>query len=44
MTKREKYEMYNSLLCLAMSLEKRVTTIDLRNETSVTGKIKEVDR
>lgn len=42
-TKHEKYQFFNTLLCLAKSLENRCTTIDLRNETSVTGKITQVD-
>lgn len=42
-SKRESFFLYNTLLCLVKSLEKRYTVIDLRNEVSVSGKIVEVD-
>ena len=42
-TRQENIILQNSLLCLVKALENRCTTIDLRNEMSVTGKITEVD-
>lgn len=42
-TKKEKHFMFNSLVCLAQSLEGRYTIVDLRNESCVTGKIDQVD-
>lgn len=42
-TKQEKYFLFNGLVCLVQSLEGRYTTIDLRNESCVTGKIEQVD-
>jgi hypothetical protein len=42
-SKQEKYFLYNGLVCLVQSLEGRYTTVDLRNESSVTGKIEQVD-
>lgn len=42
-SKKEKYYLYNSLVCLAQGIEGKYTTIDLRNESSVCGKIEQVD-
>ncbi|VEN52047.1 unnamed protein product [Callosobruchus maculatus] len=42
-SKREKYFYRNNLVCVVKSLEGIYTTIDLRNETYVTGKIVRVD-
>ncbi|XP_074037040.1 U7 snRNA-associated Sm-like protein LSm10 isoform X2 [Leptinotarsa decemlineata] len=42
-TKREKYQLFNSLSCLVKSLEGHNTVIDLRNENIVSGKVVKVD-
>jgi hypothetical protein len=42
-TKQEKAYLYNGLVCLVQSLEGRYTTVDLRNESCVSGKIEQVD-
>ncbi|XP_050299669.1 U7 snRNA-associated Sm-like protein LSm10 [Anthonomus grandis grandis] len=42
-TKREISQFFNSLSGLVKNLEGRYTTVDLRNETCVTGKIVKVD-
>lgn len=42
-TKKEKFQFYNSLACVVKSLEGQYTVVDLRNESTVTGKIKEMD-
>jgi hypothetical protein len=42
-SKREKFNLFNGLLCLVQSLEGKYTTVDLRNESCVTGKIEQVD-
>lgn len=42
-SKREKYFLFNGLVCLVQSLEGRYTAVDLRNESCVTGKIEQVD-
>jgi len=42
-TKQEKYFLFNGLVCLVQGLEGRYTTIDLRNESCVMGKIEQVD-
>lgn len=43
MTRRMKMKTVESLACLVKSVENQFTTIDLQNETSVYGFIKEVD-
>ncbi|XP_022194609.1 U7 snRNA-associated Sm-like protein LSm10 [Nilaparvata lugens] len=43
LSSKEKYHTFNGLNCLVKGLEGRFTTIDLRNESFVTGKIEEVD-
>ena len=42
-SRKEKFEIYNGLVCLAQGIEGSFTTVDLRNESSVTGKIEQVD-
>ena len=42
-SKREKFESFNGLVCLAQGIEGSFTTVDLRNESYVTGKIEQVD-
>jgi hypothetical protein len=42
-SKREKFFLYNGLVCLVQSLEGKYTTVDLRNESCVTGKVEQVD-
>jgi len=42
-TKKEKHFLFNGLVCLVQSLEGKYTTVDLRNESCVTGKIEQVD-
>jgi hypothetical protein len=42
-SKHEIYRIYNDLTCLAVSLVNKNILIDLRNETSVAGKIVNVD-
>lgn len=41
--KREKFNLYNSLVCIPHTLLNQNTIIDLRNETSVAGTIHFVD-
>lgn len=43
LTSREKFFSLNGLVCLSQALEGEYTVIDLRNESSVTGKIEQVD-
>jgi len=40
---KERFFLYNGLVCLVQSLEGKYTTVDLRNESCVTGKIEQVD-
>lgn len=40
---REKFFALNGLVCLVQALENKYTTVDMRNETSVFGKVNEVD-
>ena len=40
---REKYKSTNSLICLLQGVTNRVTTVELRNETTATGQIVNVD-
>nr|CAH7758853.1 unnamed protein product [Callosobruchus chinensis] len=42
-SKKEQYFYHNSLVCVVKALEGIYTTIDLRNDTYVTGKIVRVD-
>jgi len=42
-TRRMKMKTVESLVCLIKSVENQYTTIDLQNETSVYGLVKEVD-
>lgn len=42
-TNREKFKIRNSLICLIKAAEGYITTVDLRNENTVTGKIECVD-
>lgn len=42
-SRREKFFLINGLVCLVQGLEGRCTTVDLRNESCVTGKIEQVD-
>ncbi|KAJ9595254.1 hypothetical protein L9F63_013442 [Diploptera punctata] len=42
-SRREKFNIYNGLVCLAQGIEGSYTTVDLRNESCVTGKIEQVD-
>lgn len=42
-SKAEKFNFYNSLICLAKALTGKYTIVDLRNDASVTGKINFVD-
>lgn len=42
-TKREKYYMMSSMLCLLKTVEGKRTTVELRDEKEVTGLIKHVD-
>jgi hypothetical protein len=41
--KQEKYFLFNGLVCLVQGIEGQYTTVDLRNESCVTGKIEQVD-
>lgn len=41
--RRETHSKYNTLACLVIALKNRNILIDLRNETSVAGKIEDVD-
>lgn len=43
MTRRMKMKTVENLVCLVKSLENQYTTIDLQNESSVYGFVKEVD-
>lgn len=43
MTRRTKLKTVESLVCLIKSMENQYTTIDLQNETTVYGLVKEVD-
>lgn len=43
MTRRMKMKTVESLVCAVKSLENQYTTIDLQNETTVYGLVKEVD-
>ncbi|XP_072018296.1 U7 snRNA-associated Sm-like protein LSm10 [Amphiura filiformis] len=40
---REKYKSTNSLICLLQGIMNRVTTVELRNESTATGLIENVD-
>lgn len=40
---REVFNSYNSLLCLAQAVTGSYTTIDLRNDSFISGKIEQVD-
>lgn len=42
-TNREKFLIKNTLICLLKAVEGKVTTVELRNENSVTGTIDHVD-
>lgn len=42
-TKREKHFLYNSLAILLKAVEKQQTTVDLRNEASITGIVENAD-
>ncbi|XP_053406147.1 U7 snRNA-associated Sm-like protein LSm10 isoform X2 [Mercenaria mercenaria] len=42
-TKREKFYMMNSMLCLLKVVEGKRTTVEMRDEKEVTGVIKHVD-
>ncbi|KAK6168897.1 hypothetical protein SNE40_020057 [Patella caerulea] len=42
-SQREKFIFKNTLLCLLKALERKRTTVELRNETSVSGTIDAVD-
>ncbi|CAH0383851.1 unnamed protein product [Bemisia tabaci] len=42
-SKKEKFILYNNLACLLKAVESKYTTVDLRNEAYVCGKIQEVD-
>lgn len=42
-TRRMKMKTVESLVCMVKSVENQYTTIDLRNETSVHGLVKDVD-
>lgn len=42
-SRKERFQYYNSLVCLAKALEGYRTLIDLRNEACLTGKIEQVD-
>nr|CAD7410004.1 unnamed protein product [Timema cristinae]CAD7426769.1 unnamed protein product [Timema monikensis] len=41
--RRERYNLYNGMVCLIQALKGKFTMIDLRNECTVSGKIDEVD-
>lgn len=43
MSKREKFKSRNSLVCLLQGLTGKTTTVELRNESSMTGCIEIVD-
>lgn len=43
LTRRTKMKTVESLVCMIKSLENQYTTIDLQNETSVHGLVKDVD-
>ncbi|XP_054273263.1 U7 snRNA-associated Sm-like protein LSm10 [Macrosteles quadrilineatus] len=40
---RERFFALNGLVCLVQSMEGKTTTVDLRNESSIYGKIDDVD-
>lgn len=40
---REKFLIKNTLICLLKAVEGKVTTVELRNENSITGTIEHVD-
>lgn len=40
---REVFNSYNSLLCVAQAVTGSYTTIDLRNDSFISGKIEQVD-
>ncbi|KAK7791716.1 hypothetical protein R5R35_000290 [Gryllus longicercus] len=42
-SKREKFYSYNTLVCLIEGLEGKYTTVDMRNESFVYGKIMQAD-
>nr|CAD7600812.1 unnamed protein product [Timema genevievae] len=42
-SRRERYNLFNGMVCLIQALKGKFTMIDLRNESTVTGKIDEVD-
>lgn len=42
-SRREKFYLFNSLVILAQGVEGKYTTVDLRNESSVSGRIDLVD-
>ncbi|CAH1402638.1 unnamed protein product [Nezara viridula] len=42
-SKREAFNSYNSLLCVAQAVTGSYTTIDLRNDSFISGKIEQVD-
>jgi hypothetical protein len=42
-SRKERFYLFNGLVCLVQSLEGKYTTVDLRNESCVTGKIDQVD-
>ncbi|XP_062589553.1 U7 snRNA-associated Sm-like protein LSm10 [Saccostrea cucullata] len=42
-SEREKYLVRNTLISLLKAVEGKVTTIELRNENSVTGRVEDVD-
>lgn len=42
-TRRMKMKTVESLVCLVKAVENQYTTIDLQNETSIYGFVKEVD-
>ncbi|PSN49172.1 hypothetical protein C0J52_10149 [Blattella germanica] len=42
-SRQDKFKLFNGLVCLAQGLEGKYTTVDLRNESCVTGKISQVD-
>lgn len=42
-TDRERFKIRNSLICLLKAVEEKVTTVELRNESSVSGYVVHVD-
>ncbi|XP_060067477.1 U7 snRNA-associated Sm-like protein LSm10 [Ylistrum balloti] len=42
-TDRERYKIRNSLICLLKAVEGKVTTVELRNESTVSGFVEHVD-